>query len=239
MENIPFYIPVVFAATTALTLFLLCKASRNQKTVLLISLLWMGLQAVAGLAGFYLVTDTIPPRFGLAVVPPFLLITVCFFTKKGRAFIDSFDAKWLTLLHAVRIPVELVLFWLFLQKYVPELMTFEGRNFDILSGITAPLVFYFGYVKRTLSRNLLLAWNFICLVLLFNIVVNAVLSAPSVFQQFAFDQPNVGVLYFPFIWLPCFIVPAVLFSHLASIRSLLIRPVHPIDRSSMLATTVA
>jgi hypothetical protein len=28
-------------------------------------------------------------------------------------------------------------------------------------------------------------------------------------------------LYFPFAWLPSFIVPAVLFSHIASIRNLL------------------
>ena len=54
-----------------------------------------------------------------------------------------------------------------------------------------------------------------------NIVVNAILSAPFTFQQFAFDQPNVAVLYFPFVWLPCFIVPVVLFSHLVLIRQLL------------------
>jgi glycerol-3-phosphate acyltransferase PlsY len=57
--------------------------------------------------------------------------------------------------------------------------------------------------------------------LLLNIVVNAVLSLPYPFQQFAFDQPNVAVLYFPFTWLPCFIVVIVLYSHLAAIRKLL------------------
>ncbi|HVF96549.1 MAG TPA: hypothetical protein VM871_04480, partial [Flavisolibacter sp.] len=38
---------------------------------------------------------------------------------------------------------------------------------------------------------------------------------------FAFDQPNIAVLYFPFIWLPSFIVPVVLLSHLVCIRQLL------------------
>jgi len=33
-------------------------------------------------------------------------------------------------------------------------------------------------------------WNFVCLGLLLNIVINALLSLPSAFQQFAFDQPN-------------------------------------------------
>lgn len=225
MENLPFYIPVVFVATTVLTLFFLYKASRNQKTVLLFSLLWIGLQSIIGLSGFYLVTDTVPPRLALAVIPPLLLIAGCFATSKGRAFLDRFDAKWLVLLHSVRIPVEIVLFWMFVQKYVPELMTFEGRNFDILSGITALLIYYFGFVRKKVSRGVLLIWNFLCLGLLFNIVINAILAAPGNFQQLAFDQPNVGVLYFPFVWLPCFIVPAVLFSHLASIRQLIKQPV--------------
>jgi hypothetical protein len=39
-------------------------------------------------------------------------------------------------------------------------------------------------------------------------------------QQIAFDQPNIGVMYFPFVWLPACIVPLVLLSHLASLYQL-------------------
>jgi hypothetical protein len=99
-------------------------------------------------------------------------------------------------------------------------MTFEGRNFDVFSGITAPFIAYFGFRKKTLNRKIILAWNFICLALLVNIVVNAFLSAPTPVQQFAFDQPNIAILYFPFSWLPTFIVPVILFGHLVSIRRL-------------------
>lgn len=94
-------------------------------------------------------------------------------------------------------------------------MTFEGRNFDILSGLTAPIIFYFGFVTKQLDRKVILIWNFICLALLINIVVVAILSAPFPFQQFAFDQPNIAVLYFPFNWLPSCVVPLVLLSHLS------------------------
>jgi hypothetical protein len=48
------------------------------------------------------------------------------------------DKKILTLLHIIRIPVELGLYWLFIYKAIPQLMTFEGRNFDILVGLTVP-----------------------------------------------------------------------------------------------------
>src|SRR5688500_6996599 len=101
-----------------------------------------------GLMGFFKVTDTVPQRFVFLAPPPVLLIISLFFLDKGKRFLDSLDLKFLTLLHIVRIPVELVLYWLFLQKGVPELITFEGRNFDILSGLTAPLIYYFGFVKK-------------------------------------------------------------------------------------------
>ncbi len=221
MENLPFYIPLIFGLTTILTVALFYKATNYSKSALLILLSWLALQAFVGLLGFYKVTDTIPPRFLLLVLPPLGFIIGLFATSKGRKIIDRWDAKTLTILHVVRIPVEIVLFWLFVNMSIPELMTYEGRNFDILSGLTAPIIFHFGYKTKQLGRNIILIWNFICLGLLINIVANAILSAPFPFQKFAFDQPNIAVLYFPFIWLPCCVVPLVLLSHLVSIRQLM------------------
>lgn len=221
MENLPVYISLVFGLTTFLTVWLFYKATNNSKKTFIILLIWLALQTLIGLSDFYTITDTTPPRFLLLVIPPLLLITGLFTTPKGRQYIDSLNIKTLTVLHAVRIPVEIVLFWLFVSKAVPELMTFEGRNFDILSGLTAPVIFYFGFVRKQLNKKIILIWNFICLGLLINIVANAVLSAPFPFQKFAFDQPNIAVLYFPFIWLPSCVVPLVLLSHLATIRQLI------------------
>ncbi len=121
------------------------------------------------------------------------------------------------MVHVVRIFVELVLYGLFLDRMVPEIMTFAGRNFDILAGLTAPIVFYLYFVKKKMARKLFVLWNVFSLALLFNIVITAVLSAPFSFQQFGFEQPNVALFYFPYIWLPCCVVPIVLFSHLAVI----------------------
>ena len=131
---------------------------------------------------------------------------------------DSLALDKLTYIHIVRIPVELVLYWLFLSHAVPQLMTFDGRNFDILSGLTAPLLYYLVFIKKQVGYKWLLVWNLICLALLLNIVAIAILSAPLPFQQLSFDQPNRAILYFPFIWLPSCIVPIVFFSHLVAIR---------------------
>ncbi len=181
---------------------MLYKATWYVKVVIVITLLWIAVQSVAAINDFYLTTNTVPPRFLLLIGPPLLLIIFLFSTKQGRQFITSLDTKTLTLLHVIRIPVEIVLLLLHTHKLVPQLMTFEGRNFDILSGLSAPLIYYFGYVQKRLSRSTLLIWNWICIALLLNIVINAILSAPFALQQFAFDQPNIAVLYFPFVLLP-------------------------------------
>jgi hypothetical protein len=185
--------------------------------------IWLGIQAGLTLENVYNTdTDSFPPKIMLiGISPPVLTIILLFLTSKGRQFMDSLPIKNLTYLNIVRIPVEIVLFWLFLNKAVPELMTFEGRNWDIIAGITAPFIAYFGIRKNRVNRKLLLWWNIICLGLLINIVVNALFSTPSPIQKFAFDQPNIAILNFPFSWLPTFIVPVVFFGHLVSIRQIL------------------
>ena len=234
IDNLPTYITLTFGLTTAATLLLFIwtircsnfEMTRKKSTFIFIGLtIWLGIQAVLTLNNIYNTdTNSFPPKIILiGIMPAILTIIVLFATSKGRKFIDNLPVKNLIYLNIVRIPVEIVLFWLFLNKAVPKLMTFEGRNFDILAGLTAPFIAYFGLTKLKISKKGILIWNFICLGLLINIVMNALFSAPSPIQKFAFEQPNIAILNFPFSWLPTFIVPIVLFGHLTSIRQLLKR----------------
>jgi len=222
LSSVPVYAVIVFVAAVLLTLYLFVRSTQNKKTILFICVVWLALQGMIANVGFYLNTSTLPPRFMLAVVPALFAIIVLFATKAGRRFIDKIDLRAVTLVSIVRIPVELVLYWLFINKAVPQLMTFTGRNFDIISGITAPVIYFVCFKgSNVTNKKLLLLWNVMALALLLNIVINALLSAPFPFQQFAFEQPNIAVLYFPFVWLPSFIVTAVLFSHLVSLRRII------------------
>jgi hypothetical protein len=231
IENLPIYITIVFALTTVLTLLLFHFAVLNStsdnsvgnaKIILSILSFWLVIQAVLSLNDFYSADTTgIPPRFAFAIIPPFVTILVLFMTKRGLAFIDNLPLLNITCLNMVRIPVEIVLYWLFLHKAVPKLMTFEGRNFDLISGVTAPLIAYLGFTREKLSNKIILYWNVITLLLLLNVLTIGVLSGPFIFQAFSFLQPDIAVLHFPFVWLPAFIVPLIFFGHLVSIRQLL------------------
>jgi hypothetical protein len=231
MQDLPNYIAICFILTTLLCLVLLMQAVRSADKlttqpvgiILLCLTAWLVIQSTLTLKGIYSSNTTVlPPRIlVLGILPAFICIASLFITKRGRLFIDSLSLKHLHYVHVVRVPVEIVLYFLAAQKVIPELMTFTGRNFDILAGLTAPLIVMVAFTQTAVRKRLLLVWNFACLALLINIIVHGLLSAPSPLQQLAFDQPNIAILHWPFSLLPTFIVPVVLFCHLASIRKLM------------------
>lgn len=224
MQEVPLSIHIAFALTTFLTVWLFCRAVPQGRIVWVLLLAWLAAQAAITASGFYTNTSAMPPRLVLALLPPLIGIAALFFTQSGRRYVDKLDPAACTLVHYVRVPVELVLYALFTYKAIPEGMTFAGSNFDILAGLTAPLVWWFGFKRKTLGRPWLIAWNLACIGLLANIVGRAILSAPFPFQQLAFDQPNIAIFHFPFVWLPCCVVPLVLLAHLATLRKLIRNP---------------
>lgn len=232
-SDLPLFITVIFIIITIASLVMLHRVVKNSssrrtreksKTVFIASIVWLVLQATISIEEVYkLNTNSFPPKILIAgILPPFIFLFILFTSKTGKRFIDSLPLKKMTFLHIIRIPVEVILYFLSIYQYVPELMTFTGRNFDVLAGISAPIIVYYAWSKQSINRKGILIWNFICLGLLINIVINALLSAPSPIQEFAFNQPNIAILNFPFVWLPTFIVPVIFFCHLSSIRQLLV-----------------
>ncbi len=125
---------------------------------------WLIIQAALSLLHVYHShTQTLPLRIVLlGVFPANCAILVLLSTNQGRNFIDSLSLVHYSYLNIIRVPLELVLWWLFLNKCVPESMTFEGRNFVIIAGISAPFIAYFGIQQHKLNKQILLGWNFIC-----------------------------------------------------------------------------
>lgn len=231
INSIPLGVSILFVLTIVLTLYLLYRAilesSLNKKQsnhVLLGLAIWIGLQMVLSVNGFYSDSPEVnPPKFPLLVGPPLIFMLFLFLNKSGQKFIQSLSLRKLTLISVVRIPVEIVLYLLAYYQAIPEIMTFEGANYDILAGFSAIFILAFIFKGSVANRKVLITWNIISLMLLINIIVIAVLSAPFSFQQISISKPNWAVLFFPYALLPGFIVPVVLYSHLASLRKLRIK----------------
>jgi hypothetical protein len=225
VETVPFVFSTAFVLLTGLATWLFYQAAHCSLRTLFLLVAWLAGQAVLGLNGFYLaVPPTLPPRLALALLPPVLVIAGLLLTPLGRSYLLGLRLEVLTLLHTLRLAVEISLWVLYRYHFVPQLMTFEGRNWDLLAGLSAPVVYYLVFRQRRLGRQTLLGWNIVCLGLVLNILVNALLSVPGPLQRFAFEQPNRAVLYFPFVWLPAGLVPLVLLSHTAAFCQLLRRP---------------
>lgn len=223
MTHLPLPIVLFFLLTVLVTLIALAQVVCGSKAVLAMVIGWMAVQSGIALAGFYLEATTVPPHLALAIVPPVLLIAGLFATAGGRRLIDGMDLRWSVLLHTVRILVEANLYWLFLYRQVPALMTFEAGNLDILVGLTAPIVWW-AFSRGKMGRTGLLVWNGLSLLSVMNAFGRAMLSAPFRFQQLAFDQPTVAIFSFPFVLLPAFIVPAAIFCHLVIFRRMALMP---------------
>ena len=91
MENLPSYIKVVFALTTFLTIFLFYRATKKSTLTLGILFGWLAFQTLMGLSGFYTETKTIPPRFGLLIGPPLLLIIAIILDCQRKSIFGSLE----------------------------------------------------------------------------------------------------------------------------------------------------
>ncbi|MDZ4751758.1 MAG: hypothetical protein SGI87_09105 [Flavobacteriales bacterium] len=232
LPDIPLYLTITFILTAFFTVGIFASGfweSKNPKTkrwthtLLLGVLFWMIFLSVLAINNYFIDRKATPPHVAIPVFISLGIILISFGLPRFRRTLDSISLESLTWLHVVRIPVEISLYWLFLEKQVPESMTFSGINFDILSGITAPIVVWAYFKREIIGSKILLLWNVLSLALLFIIVIRAFGAAPSPIQKWDFEQPNYAVLHFPFIWLPGVIVPLVFWSHLIAIRRLVLK----------------
>ena len=190
------------------------------RTILLLAV-WTALLLVLSYNGFFSQFETLPPRPALVLLIPLPIVLVIAFSKKGTQLLQSLPTQWLVWMQSFRIAVELLLLMAFLKNLLPVQMTFEGLNFDILSGILALPVGYLLSRKKSYAPQLAIAYNVIGMLLLLNILVIAVLTMPTPFRYFQNEPANTLVAQFPFILLPGILVPIAYTLHIFSLRQLL------------------
>ena len=216
MENIPNWIHALFLIIVVGVVILFYFANNQSSSLVTWVIIWGGFQSILALSGFYLITDTLPPRLLFILLPAAFFVAYHLHPKTSLTVYQSRNFTCSLLLHSSRIGVEATLYYLFCYGMVPELMTFSGRNFDILAGLSALLILGL-LIKGKISNRGLLYWNYAGLGLVMFILINGILSAKSPLQQFGFEQPNIAVFFFPYILLPAVIVPIVVYTHIRDI----------------------
>jgi hypothetical protein len=194
---------------------------RRNLTVTLFTITgWLSFTLIVAASGWLTDFGTNPPRIFLLMLPAIAGVLFALFSSKIFNYVNVLNNFWLIYVQGFRILMEVILWMLYRYKVIPVQMTFEGLNFDILIGLTAPIVAYYCFSKNKWSYKVAIAWNIAGLILLLNIVVVAVLSAPLPFRVFTNEPANTIVFGFPFVWLPVFVVPLALVIHLLSLKKL-------------------
>lgn len=194
----------------------------ERRTLWLGIALWFIAQYLAGKLGFFAHgIGEVPPRIMLVVVPNFVLLFSVAFSKTGRSLAAPFSLFFLTAVQSFRIGVEIVLWLLAGAQLLPEVMSFEGRNADVLIGLTAPVLAYL-ILKGKVSDRVMIVWNIAGLVILTNVVVHGMLSVPGI-ELIRTNVPNFIVSFAPFNLLPGALVPIAYLLHILSLRKLLAR----------------
>jgi hypothetical protein len=164
--------------------------------------------------------EIFPFNFAPILIVPLVVITyLSFFSNTTGELLDHLKPHVIIRLQVFRVFVEILLWMLLLENLLPIQMSFEGRNFDILAGLTAPLIAYLSYHQK-ISKTIIIVWNVVSLGLLINIVTIAILSMPAPFRVFLNEPSNIIVAQFPISLLPGFLVPLAYALHFLSIRQL-------------------
>jgi hypothetical protein len=187
---------------------------------------WMAATWFAATTGVLRQWQATPPPFMLLVVAIVVLAAVIAWTSYGRRLAIGVPLWALVAVQSFRLPLELAMHEMYERGVMPVQMSYEGLNYDVLTGSTAVVV-------ATLVRvgsggpGLVLVWNIFGLVLLFNVIIVAILSTPR-FAFYGSDRLNEWVADPPYVWLPAVLVLAALAGHLLVFRALRLRRSQPL-----------
>jgi hypothetical protein len=178
---------------------------------------WIILVTILSVSGVTARFSSFPPPLAFLLLPPVFIAIYLIFTGKLDNVLERVPATWFLYFQSFRIIVEILLWRLFIINFLPVQMSFEGRNYDVLTGIFGILVAYF-YSKGKLSNVFLTIYNVFGLITLLNIVVIAILSMPTPLRVFMNEPANTVVGNFPVIFLPTLLVPFAYWFHFLSLR---------------------
>jgi hypothetical protein len=181
--------------------------------------LFVSIWSISGIMGNF---NLFPFNVMPVIVIPLITTLIVTFSKTFKEIVIQIPQQNLIRLQSFRIFVEVLLWALFIENVAPVQMTFEGRNFDILSGLTAIVVAYL-VARNSISKTIIVIWNIACFVLLINIVSVAILSMPTPFRIFMNEPVNTIVTQFPVSLLPGLLVPLAYALHFFSLRQLALK----------------
>lgn len=155
--------------------------------------------------------ESFPPPFALLPIMILGLSVFLAFSKFGDNILKQSTLSGLVAFHSFRVLAEGVIVLGVHEGIAPAALSFEGYQFDIVTGITA--VFAAMYLRKNPSPKLALLFNFMGLAFLTIILFIAFASMPTPLRLFMSEPSNIWVTGGPYILLPGILVTAAFTGH--------------------------
>ena len=223
LDEVPLRVDVLFVATVlgVLALSVLAVRAAAQRAGQAADLWTM--RAVIGAVLWLVATGLAAPsgalgRFSLPLFTALMILTGgAAFSRVGAVLITAVGPVGLIGFQLFRVPVAMFLRGMYQAGQVPVQMTYEGLNFDIFVGLTAPAMAWLVW-RGKVGSHAIWVWNTLGLVLLAEAIVVAALSMPTEFRVFTNEPASTFATYAPYVWLPTVLAPAALLGHLLVLR---------------------
>lgn len=164
----------------------------------------------------FLFDTSLPPRVFIFLVLPLIIFCFWFYIKnKNSVTLKNIPTHWLIGYQTFRIPVELILLFSFQKMVIPESATFEGYNFDIIWGVSAPLIAYLAFKGR--SKLLIKVWNIIGIIMVLNVafIISTSMYLPTFWNS---EVSLVSSQFFtlPYLLVAGFLAPSAILIHVVT-----------------------
>ncbi|MFL5739181.1 MAG: hypothetical protein ACJ75B_03115 [Flavisolibacter sp.] len=182
--------------------------------------LWVAVVTVLSLVGFFRTFD-LPPRVFVFVLVGLVLLLVFSSSRSFSTLLKLMPVHWPVLMQCFRILVEVMIFLSFRRGLLPIQMTWEGYNYDLITGMLALPVGWWMSKNKQRSRSVGIIFNIVGILLLLNVMVVAMLSVPTPLRYFKKEPSLALVGDLPFIYLPTILVLLAFALHIFSLKKLL------------------
>ncbi|MBX2993684.1 MAG: hypothetical protein KF681_02650 [Bdellovibrionaceae bacterium] len=175
--------------------------------------IWLGV--TSALVGSGLVLEHILPLAPLLFLSVNLCALIFALGPAGRK-LATLPLVWLVAFQWFRLPLELVLHAWVGQDTIPATMSWEGQNFDVITGVMACLVL----CKSLQTRAYYWLFNLVGFALLVNVMRVAMMSSPFPFS-WPLDNPLQLIMHMPYAFIGTICVWGAFVGHLVLTRALL------------------
>ncbi len=184
----------------------------------LLFLMILSATLAAGASGVLARFDRMPfPAMGIF---PFIVVCALYIARSrfGTLLVKHIPLHALIAFHAFRFLAEMIIFSGVVDGIAPRALSFEGYQFDIVTGLSALPVAW--YVKKNGALKLAFWWNVMALGFLVVIGFIAMASFPTPLRVFMDEPGNLWVTRLPYTLLPGILVTAALAGQFLVFRKL-------------------